>query len=53
METGEELEFNGPASAFTKEPYMLTFDVEKDDLVGWTGKNAAPAKKAVPKKKAN
>ncbi len=40
-------------SAFTKDPYMLTFDVEKDDLAGWTGKNAAPVKKAVPKKKAN
>jgi len=53
MEPGEDLEFNGSASAFTKEPYMLTFDVEKDDLGGWTGKNAAPAKKAVPKKKAN
>jgi len=53
MEPGEELEFEATAKAFTKEPYMLSFEVEKEKLVGWTGKNGAPVKKAVPKKKAN
>jgi hypothetical protein len=50
METGEELEFDGQAKSFTKEPFMITFAVDKDALVGWTGKNA-PAKKATTKKK--
>lgn len=50
MEAGEELEFDGQAKSFTKEPFMITFAVDKDALVGWTGKNA-PAKKAAPKKK--
>jgi tetratricopeptide (TPR) repeat protein len=53
MEPGEEIEFEGTAKAYTKEPFMLTFEVEPEKLVGWTGKNAAPVKKAVPKKKAN
>jgi hypothetical protein len=51
MEPGEELEFDGTAKSFTKEPFTITFAVEKDALVGWTGKNAAPAKKAPAKKK--
>jgi hypothetical protein len=50
MEAGEELEFDGTAKSFTKEPFMITFAVEKDALVGWTGKNA-PAKKAAAAKK--
>ncbi|MBV9401894.1 MAG: hypothetical protein JO062_28225 [Bryobacterales bacterium] len=54
MEPGEELEFEGTAKSFTKEPFSITFDVEKDQLTGWTGKNAAPAAKkgtAAAKKK--
>ena len=31
----------------------VSVDADLDKLVGWTGKNAAPVKKAVPKKKAN
>jgi hypothetical protein len=42
MEAGEELEFEGVAKSFTKDPYMLTLEVEKDKLTGWTGKNAPP-----------
>jgi hypothetical protein len=30
---------------------MLTFEVTKEQITGWTGKNV-PVKKAVPKKKA-
>jgi len=49
MEPGETLEFNGTAKEFTKSPFMVIFEVDKDNLVGWTGKNAAPArKKAAP-----
>lgn len=60
MEVGEELSFEGKATEYTKDPFMITFDVEKDGLEGWTGKNtpvkAAPraggakgAPKAAPK----
>lgn len=49
MEPGEELEFEGVAKSFTKDPYMLTLAVDKDKLTGWTGKNApagrGPAKR--------
>lgn len=51
MDSGEELEFEGVAKAFQKDPYMLTMETEKDKITGWTGKNVAP-KKAAPKKKA-
>jgi hypothetical protein len=50
MEAGETLSFEGIAKSFTKEPYMLTMEVEKDKLEGWTGKNAPPAR-TPPKKK--
>ena len=51
MEPGEELEFEGVAKAYQKEPFMLTFEVEKDKLVGWTGKNAPAGKKTGGTKK--
>jgi hypothetical protein len=52
MEPGEELEFEGTAKGFTKEPFQITFEVEKEKLVGWTGKNAPASKgKAAAKKK--
>ena len=57
MEAGGEISFSGAAKAYTKDPYMLTFDVTKDDLEGWTGKGpvgvrpAGAGKKAPPKKK--
>ena len=53
MEPGEELEFEGTAKSFNKEPFQITFDVEKEKLVGWTGKNAPAASKgkAAAKKK--
>jgi len=52
VEAGEELAFEGVAKAFTKEPFMLTFEVEKEQLEGWTGKGGpapAKAKPAAPK----
>jgi len=39
MEPGSEIQFDGVASGYTKDPFMLTLDVEKDKIVGWTGKN--------------
>ena len=50
MEPGGTIEFDGTAKEFTKEPFMLTFEVTKEQIVGWTGKNA-PAR-PTPKKKA-
>ena len=56
MDPGGEIEFSGTAKAYTKEPFMLTFEVEKEDISGWTGKGPAGpartgAKKAPGKKK--
>jgi hypothetical protein len=51
MEPGETLTFEGIAKSFTKEPYMLTMEVEKDKLEGWTGKNAPGAARPQTKKK--
>jgi hypothetical protein len=51
MEPGETLTFEGIAKSFTKEPYMLTMEVEKDKLEGWTGKNAAGGRPTNTKKK--
>jgi hypothetical protein len=33
-ETGSELEFEGVPVAFAKDPFMVTFDVEKEKIVG-------------------
>jgi hypothetical protein len=41
-EPGIEIQFQGVPSAFTKDPFMLTFDVDsKDKIEGWP-KQAAP-----------
>ena len=51
---GTVLQFRGSPESFTKEPFMVIFQVEKDNVKGWPApppaKKAAP-KKAVPKKK--
>lgn len=39
MEPGDEIEFDGVAKSYTKAPFMVTFEVEKSKIVGWTGKN--------------
>jgi hypothetical protein len=49
---GTEIKFQGVPSAFAKEPFMLTIDVDsKDKIEGWPAQ-AAPVvrKKAAPKK---
>jgi tetratricopeptide (TPR) repeat protein len=53
-EPGTELQFEGLPSTFTKDPFMLTFDVDsKDKIEGWPAKAAPAAKKraAPPRKK--
>jgi tetratricopeptide (TPR) repeat protein len=51
-EKGTEIQFKGIPSAFTKEPFMLTFDVaSKDKIEGWPAQAAAPVKKRVPARK--
>ena len=44
-EPGTAIKFRGAASAFTKQPFTVTFDVEKKDLTGWPA--PPPPKKAV------
>jgi len=52
VEPGTELTFEGVPESYTASPFMVVFNVEKDKLHGWTGKNtAAPAHHAAPKKK--
>ena len=59
-EPGTEIEFEAVAKAFTKDPFMLTVEVEPNKIKGWptpipaagAPKKAAPAvKKTVPKKR--
>jgi hypothetical protein len=52
MEAGEELQFEGVAKSFAKQPFMVVFDVEPKQIEGWTGKNATPAKSSPAKSKA-
>ena len=51
MDPGGEISFFGAAKEFSKDPYMLTFEVAPDDLEGWTGKGPAPARPAGAGKK--
>jgi hypothetical protein len=51
MEPGGEIEFEGVAKSYTKEPFMVTFEVEKAKVAGWTGKNDVAKKSASSKKK--
>jgi hypothetical protein len=40
MEPGGDISFSGVADSFTRDPFMVTFNVEKSKIEGWTGKNA-------------
>ncbi len=53
VEPGTELTFEGVPESYTASPLMVVFNVDKDKLHGWTGKNAAPApvRRARPKAK--
>ncbi len=39
MEPGAEIEFDGVAESYTKDPFMVTFKVEKSHIEGWSGRN--------------
>jgi hypothetical protein len=45
-----EIEFAGVPTSFTKEPYNVTFEVEKKKVAGWPGKDAAPVRHSGAKK---
>jgi tetratricopeptide (TPR) repeat protein len=47
-DVGSKISFEGIPAAYVKEPFMVTFDVDKAKIKGWTGK-AAPVR---PKSKA-
>lgn len=51
MDPGGEISFFGAAKEYTKDPYMLIFEVAPDDLEGWTGKGPVPARPAGAGKK--
>ena len=53
MEPGADIGFkNGVASTYTANPFMVNFDVAKENLTGWKGAPApAPAKRHPPAKK--
>ena len=40
VDPGTELSFEGVPQSYTTSPFMVVFNVEKDKLHGWTGKNA-------------
>jgi tetratricopeptide (TPR) repeat protein len=46
MDPGGEISFRGALKEFSKDPYMLTFEVEAADVEGWTGKGPVPARGA-------
>lgn len=41
VEEGTELSFEGVADSYTASPFMVVFNVDKEKLHGWTGKNEA------------
>jgi hypothetical protein len=51
MEPGGEIAFEGVAESYTASPFMVTFDVEKAKVSGWTGA-PAPAKPKPPVRRA-
>ena len=48
MEPGESIQFKGQTKEWTKDPFMITFIIAdpKEDIKGWTGKKAGPARGA-------
>jgi len=49
---GTVIQFEGLPSAFTKAPFMLTFDVEgKEKITGWPAQAAPPPVRRAPSKK--
>jgi tetratricopeptide (TPR) repeat protein len=53
VEPGTVLTFEGVPESYTASPLMVVFNVEKEKLTGWTGKNAPPVRRAAPTKKSS
>ena len=54
VEPGTELIFEGVPESYTANPLMVVFNVDKEKLQGWTGKNAPPVRRpASPTKKSS
>ncbi len=51
MAVGSEIEFEGIADSFQKDPFMVIFNVEKAKIGGWAGKPAPASKKGTSGKK--
>ena len=49
VDPGAELSFEGVPVSYTTSPFMVVFNVEKDKLHGWTGKNPAPPARRRPR----
>jgi hypothetical protein len=45
-DAGTVIEFAGVPKSYTKDPFMVVFEVEKADISGWPAAAAAPAKRA-------
>lgn len=52
VEPGGEISFSGVAKEFSKSPFMVTFEVSRADIEGWTGKGPAGARAPGAGKKA-
>jgi tetratricopeptide (TPR) repeat protein len=50
METGAEIGFEGVATEYTANPFMVTFDVERSKITGWKGGPAPAAAKPAPRR---
>jgi tetratricopeptide (TPR) repeat protein len=48
VDDGTELIFEGVPQSYTTSPFMVVFNVDKDKLQGWTGKNPAPVHHRAP-----
>ena len=53
VEAGTELTFEGVPQSYTASPLMVIFNVDKDKLHGWTGKNAPAPVHHRPKASSN
>ncbi len=51
MDPGAEIEFDGVAESYTKDPFMVTFSVEKSHVEGWAGRTVPAGKKSSTTKK--
>jgi hypothetical protein len=56
IDPGTAMKFKGVVKSFVKDPYMLTFAAEKEDIDGlpastFAAAPAAPKRRAAPKKK--